>query len=122
MTSTRCEVFNWILIPLSIVVGLASLANIQGYYEVYFVYSMALLVTLSHVHYGICTVSTFTHSLSLFFSYFVFIKRLIKFVSILIFIVLQSQVNQLKIHSRLRIKRTKIELNGNYKYFLIYLF
>jgi hypothetical protein len=112
MTSTRCEVFNWILILLSIVVGLASLANIQGYYEVYFVYSMALLVTLSHVHYGICTVSTFTHSL--FFSYFVFKKRLIKFVNILIFIVLQSQVNQLKIHSRLRIKRTKIELNGNY--------
>ncbi len=66
MTSTRCEVFNWILIPLSIVVGLASLANIQGYYEVYFVYSMALLVTLSHVHYGICTVSTLTLSHSLF--------------------------------------------------------
>ena len=57
MTSTRCEVFNWILIPLSIVVGLASLPNIQGYFEVYFVYFMALLVTLSHVHYGICAVS-----------------------------------------------------------------
>lgn len=66
MTSTRCEVFNWILIPLSIVVGLASLANIQGYYEVYFVYLMALLVTLSHVHYGICTVNQICKHLNIY--------------------------------------------------------
>jgi ethanolaminephosphotransferase len=57
MTSTRCEVFNWILIPLTIVVGLSNLKFIKGYYEVYFLYFMAVLVTLSHVHYGICVVS-----------------------------------------------------------------
>lgn len=65
MTSTRCEIFNWCLIPLSIIVFLFSFnfesailnSILTQQAEVYALYFMAILVTLSHIHYGICMVS-----------------------------------------------------------------
>ncbi len=60
MTSTRCEIFNWIFIPLTTVVAIIALTSINALHEVYLLYFMALLVTLGHVHYGICMVNTIT--------------------------------------------------------------
>ena len=63
MTSTRCEIFNWALIPLTLTVGLFSfkpnnLSHIlTREYEVYALYLMALIVTIQHIHYGICMVN-----------------------------------------------------------------
>lgn len=63
MTSTRCNIFNIGLIPLTLVIGfftipmgghLATLVTRQN--EVYALYAMVVLVTIQHVHYGICMV------------------------------------------------------------------
>jgi len=63
MTSTRCEIFNWALIPLTGVVVLFTNPYIYSLsiainkeLEVLMLYAMAVLVTLQHVHYGICMV------------------------------------------------------------------
>ncbi len=64
MTSTRCEIFNWALIPLTAIVALLTLPLFDSLktvlnkeVEVFLLYSMAVLVTLQHVHYGICMVN-----------------------------------------------------------------
>ena len=63
MTSTRCEIFNWVLIPLTVVVYLFSFGvneNINKYLtpeaEVNALYFLSFLITISHIHYGICMV------------------------------------------------------------------
>ena len=64
MTSTRCEIFNWALIPLTLVVSLFSYLNRIDTFGIYLtrdlevasLYFMAVLVNLSHLHYGICMV------------------------------------------------------------------
>lgn len=66
MTSTRCEIFNWCLIPLTLVVAAFSFkplpsesplgALLTSQAEVNALYFMAFLVTISHIHYGICMV------------------------------------------------------------------
>ena len=66
MTSTRCQIFNWTLIPLTITVFLFTYPLEQtslGPYltktsEAYALYFMVVLVTLAHIHYGICMVTT----------------------------------------------------------------
>ena len=66
MTSTRCEIFNWALIPLTAIVTLLTLPQFDSLktilnkeVEVFLLYSMAVIVTLQHVHYGICMVNSF---------------------------------------------------------------
>ena len=63
MTSTRCEIFNWALIPLTAVVTLFTCpyiyslnSGINKDLEIIMIYIMALVVTLEHIHYGICMV------------------------------------------------------------------
>lgn len=56
MSNTRCEWFNWLLIPLAIAVGLSlSLANVT--IELTILYVMCALTTIAHVHYGTGVVS-----------------------------------------------------------------
>lgn len=66
MTSTRCEIFNWALIPLTVIVTLFTFPFSESSFiygvlnqrmEVFMLYLMAIIVTLQHVHYGICMVS-----------------------------------------------------------------
>ena len=74
MTSTRCQIFNWTLIPLTFVVALFSInfkeTGIQKYLtaqaEVYSLYFMVVLVTLAHIHYCICTVRQIRNHLNIY--------------------------------------------------------
>jgi ethanolaminephosphotransferase len=74
MTSTRCQIFNWALVPLTLVVALFSYghghATVGPYLtaanEVYALYIMCLLVTISHVHYGVCTVRQICKHLNIY--------------------------------------------------------
>jgi ethanolaminephosphotransferase len=64
MTSTRCEIFNWLLIQLTCIVilftypfesnGLTQYLTPQS--EVIALKTMAVIVTLAHVHFGISLV------------------------------------------------------------------
>ncbi|CAH1774085.1 unnamed protein product [Owenia fusiformis] len=51
MSMTRCQVFNWLLVPLLCVVVLI-FAIPLGAYELYFLWAYCLLVTTAHIHYG----------------------------------------------------------------------
>ncbi|XP_068094469.1 ethanolaminephosphotransferase 1-like [Hyperolius riggenbachi] len=53
MSSTRSEVFHWILLPLAIVVGLAVSGYLGSLEEVAF-FALSACVTAAHVHYGVC--------------------------------------------------------------------
>jgi ethanolaminephosphotransferase len=56
MSSTRCEVFNWLLFPLSLLVlGIFGVASIRQN-EHQLLTLLTAFVTLAHVHYGICVV------------------------------------------------------------------
>jgi len=73
MTSTRCEIFNWALIPLTGVVVLFTNPYIYSLsiainkeLEVLMLYAMAVLVTLQHVHYGICMVRQICDHLNIY--------------------------------------------------------
>lgn len=76
MTSTRCEIFNWCLIPLTLVVTAFSFkplpsesplgALLTSQAEVNALYFMAFLVTVSHIHYGICMVRQICKHLNIY--------------------------------------------------------
>lgn len=73
MTSTRCNIFNIGLIPLTLVVGLFTIpfsgplaVMLTKQAEVYTLYSMVVLVTLLHVHYGICMVRQICKHLNIY--------------------------------------------------------
>jgi len=67
MTSTRCQIFNWAFIPLTaIVVFLSFGLKSTMMSEVYGLYFIALLVTLSHIHYGICMVRQICDHLNIY--------------------------------------------------------
>ena len=56
MSSTRCEVVNWLLVPLSACV-LAILGNeTAGSQESAILVLLTLVAILAHVHYGVCVV------------------------------------------------------------------
>lgn len=70
MTSTRCQIFNWTLIPLTTIV-IAFTAPFQQSYmtaknERIALYFIAILVTLAHVHYGICMVRQISKHLGIY--------------------------------------------------------
>jgi len=75
MTSTRCEIFNWALIPLTVIVTLFTFPFSESSFiygvlnqrmEVFMLYLMAIIVTLQHVHYGICMVRQICNHLNIY--------------------------------------------------------
>lgn len=56
MSNTRCEIFNWLLVPTAITV-LLSLTVKNAELELGFTYALCVLTTLAHIHYGTCLVS-----------------------------------------------------------------
>jgi len=63
MSNTRCQSFNWLLIPLlAIVVGVLTMR--LGVIELYLLFAYTIFVVAAHVHYGIRVVClTFIHLL-----------------------------------------------------------
>ena len=55
MSSTRCELFNWLLLPLTLSTLSAILCNLS-HYELLLLRANGLLYTLLHLHYGVCVV------------------------------------------------------------------
>lgn len=56
MSNTRCEIFNWLLVPSAITVFL-SLVTKNPELEIGLTYALCVLSTLAHIHYGTCLVS-----------------------------------------------------------------
>ncbi|XP_049788920.1 ethanolaminephosphotransferase 1-like [Schistocerca nitens] len=56
MSSTRCEIFNWLLLPASAVVALTLVLPVPLNVELGLVYSLTVLATCAHIHYGTCVV------------------------------------------------------------------
>ncbi|XP_045461030.1 ethanolaminephosphotransferase 1-like isoform X2 [Harmonia axyridis] len=55
MSSSRCDIFNWLFIPLLLVV-LSSLFVKIAFLELLLTYILCALVTAAHLHYGTCLV------------------------------------------------------------------
>ncbi|CAH2000470.1 unnamed protein product [Acanthoscelides obtectus] len=51
MSHTRCEIFNCLLIPTSVVVGIAVVTRLQTL-ELFLTYALCVVATLTHLHYG----------------------------------------------------------------------
>lgn len=64
MSNTRCEIFNWLLVPTAITAFL-SLVTKNSELEVGLTYALCVLSTLAHIRYGTCLVSAF-HSINVF--------------------------------------------------------
>lgn len=56
MSNTRCDIFNWLLVPTAITVFL-SLTVQNAELELGFTYALCVVTTLAHIHYGTCLVS-----------------------------------------------------------------
>ena len=55
MSDNTCETFNWLLLPLMmLVVGVQTLS--LGVTELYLLCAYTLFVVAAHIHYGICVV------------------------------------------------------------------
>ena len=57
MTNCQCELFNWLLVPLGISTFLSLIIPPDTYGELYVLYILTVIATLSHTYYGICVVS-----------------------------------------------------------------
>jgi len=56
MSSTRCESFNWLLWPVSVGVLAVFGARLNGGQEAMLLHVLVVLVTIAHIHYGVCVV------------------------------------------------------------------
>ncbi|XP_014418999.1 ethanolaminephosphotransferase 1 isoform X1 [Camelus ferus] len=56
MSSTRCPTFNWLLVPLFLVVLVVNL-GVASYIESILLYTLTTAFTLAHIHYGVRVVS-----------------------------------------------------------------
>ncbi|KAK7869581.1 hypothetical protein R5R35_003373 [Gryllus longicercus] len=57
MSSTRCEIVNWLLVPMAVTVVLSiSLPSTAPYLELALLYILTTLATIAHIHYGTCVV------------------------------------------------------------------
>lgn len=73
MTSTRCNIFNIGLIPLTIVVAIFC-SPIYSQFpkvftkqsEVYLLYTLVVVVTVQHIHYGVCMVRQICKHLNIY--------------------------------------------------------
>lgn len=66
MTSTRCQIFNWLFLPLTLSIVLIIYEVIQAEQEKIVLYLLALLVTISHIHYGVCMVRQICNHLNIY--------------------------------------------------------
>lgn len=57
MSNTRCEIFNWLLIPVGVAVAAALMLPSSWLLELPILYSLTAFTFLAHVHYGVCLVS-----------------------------------------------------------------
>ena len=57
MTNTRCELFNWLLVPVGVAVGASLTLHLELASEVLLLRLLTTLVILVQVHYGVCVVS-----------------------------------------------------------------
>lgn len=55
MSNTRCEIFNWLLVPTSITIVL-SVYTRNALLELYLTYLLCVLSLVAHIHYGVCVV------------------------------------------------------------------
>lgn len=58
MSSTRCEVFNWMLVPTSLFIVLSVLTK-SAFIELTLTYFLSILTLVTHIHYGTVVVSLF---------------------------------------------------------------
>nr|CAH0101449.1 unnamed protein product [Daphnia galeata] len=56
MSNTRCEIFNWLLVPVGVVVAAALMIPSSLNLELPLLYFLTAFTFLSHVHYGFCLV------------------------------------------------------------------
>lgn len=56
MSDTRCELINWLILPLAAIVAASSLLSL-GQLEVYLLWAYCFLVTAAHIHFGVHVVS-----------------------------------------------------------------
>lgn len=54
MSSTRCQAFNWLLVPLAAAALLSLISPIPQHL---LLYALTAIVTTAHIHYGACVVS-----------------------------------------------------------------
>eukprot|EP00105_Crassostrea_gigas_P014467 XP_011431135.1 PREDICTED: ethanolaminephosphotransferase 1-like [Crassostrea gigas] len=52
MSDTRCELINWLILPLAAIVAASSLLSL-GQLEVYLLWAYCFLVTAAHIHFGV---------------------------------------------------------------------
>jgi ethanolaminephosphotransferase len=65
MSNTRCQAFNWVLIPLAaIVIGILTMR--LGVIELYMLFAYAIFVVAAHIHYGICVVKELAEHLNIY--------------------------------------------------------
>lgn len=56
MSSTRCELFSWLLIPVAVSVASALVLPVGPMLELYILYILTAFTVLAHLHYGVCLV------------------------------------------------------------------
>jgi hypothetical protein len=58
MSSTRCELFNWLIIPAGLVTAVSLMlpSTTGASAELGMLYALGLITTVAHVHYGTCVV------------------------------------------------------------------
>jgi len=56
MTNTRCQTFNYLLLPYLLLVTMCLVVRTLGFWELYSLRLLAIAVTVAHVHYGTCVV------------------------------------------------------------------
>ena len=66
MSNTRCELINILLVPLAIAVGLCLfIPGLLSTSELTILYMLSLVLTVFHIHYGICVVSEMSTHLNI---------------------------------------------------------
>jgi ethanolaminephosphotransferase len=55
MSNTRCDIFNWLLVPTSIFILLSILIK-NAAFELFLTYTLCIFTTCAHIHYGTCVV------------------------------------------------------------------
>lgn len=57
MSNTRCELINWMIVPLVAAVGFCLLIpELSSTSELNILYLFTFIITVLHVHYGVCVV------------------------------------------------------------------
>jgi ethanolaminephosphotransferase len=65
MSNTRCQAFNWLVIPLAaIVIGILTMR--LGVIEMYLLFAYTIFVVAAHIHYGICVVHELAEHLNIY--------------------------------------------------------